>query len=46
MDSKGKAGDSLRVFYREFGVHESLTFDGSKEQGQPGTEFIKQIRKK
>ena len=30
MDSKGKAGDVLRVFCREFGVPESLTIDGSK----------------
>ena len=32
MDSKIKAGDSLRLFCCEFGVQESLTFDGSKEQ--------------
>ena len=30
MDSKGKAGDALQVFCREFGVPESLTFYGSK----------------
>ena len=44
MDSKKKAGDALRMFCQEFGVPERLTFDGSKEQGQPGTEFMKQIR--
>ena len=31
MDSKKKAGDSLRLFPQEFGVPERLTFDGSKE---------------
>ena len=45
MDSKSKAGDTLRVFCREFGVPESLTFDGSKEQCGKNTEFMKQIRK-
>ena len=44
MDSKRKAGDALRLFCQEFGVPERLTFDGSKEQGQAGTEFMKQIR--
>ena len=32
MDSKSKAGDSLRVFCHEFGVPESLTYDSLKEQ--------------
>ena len=41
MDSKRKAGDALRLLCQEFGVPESLTFDGSKEQGQSGTEFMK-----
>jgi len=45
MDSKSKAGDALRVFCEEFGVPEHLTMDGSKEQTNKGTEFIKQIRK-
>ena len=44
MNSKSKAGDALRLFCQEFGVPEKLTFDGSKEQGQPGTEFMRQIR--
>jgi len=43
MDSKSKAGDALRLFCQEFGVPAKLTFDGSKEQGQPGTEFMRQI---
>ena len=43
MDSKRKAGDALRTFCKEFGVPEKLTFDGSKEQCQPGTRFMKQI---
>ena len=30
MDSKRKAGDSLRLFCQEFGVPEKLLFDGSK----------------
>ena len=44
MNSKRKAGDSLRLFCQEFGVPERLTFDGSKEQCKAGTEFMKQIR--
>ena len=44
MATKGKAGDALRLFCQDYGVPERLTFDGSKEQGQPGTEFMKQIR--
>ena len=44
MDSKGKAGDALKMFCKEFGVPESLTFDGSKEQTGKNTTFMKQIR--
>ena len=44
MDSKGKAGNALRLFCQEFGVPEKLTFDGSKEQTQKNTTFMKQIR--
>jgi hypothetical protein len=44
MNSKKKAGDALQLFCQEFGVPERLTFDGSKEQKEPGTEFMKQIR--
>ena len=45
MDSKGKAGNALRLFCQEFGVPEDLTFDGSKEQNGKNTEFMKQIRR-
>jgi len=45
MDSKGKAGDALRLFCQEFGVPERLTFDGSREQTGKGTQFMKQIRR-
>ena len=44
MDSKKKAGNALRLFCQEFGVPEKLTFDGSKEQTEKDTEFMKQIR--
>ena len=44
MDRKGKAGDALKVFCREFGVPESLTFDGSKEQTGKNTTFMKEVR--
>ena len=44
MDSKRKAGDALKFFCQEFGIPEKLTFDGSKEQTMPNTEFMKQIR--
>ena len=44
MDSKGKAGDALKIFCREFGIPENLTFDGSKEKNCKGTEFMKQCR--
>ena len=43
MDSKKKAGDSLRLFFQEFGVPERITFNVSKEKNNPGTEFMKQI---
>ena len=45
MDTKSKAGDALKVFCREFGVPDHLTFDGSGEQTGKNTEFMKQIRK-
>ena len=41
MDTKSKAGDALRTFCQEFVVPEKLTFNGSKEQGQRKTEFMK-----
>jgi hypothetical protein len=31
MDSKGKAGEALKTFCKEFGVPEEHRFDGSKE---------------
>ena len=34
----------LRLFCQEFGAPEKLTFDGSKEQTQRNTTFMKQIR--
>ena len=45
MDSKGKAGDALRVFCEEFGVPESLVVDGSREQTGRNTKFMAQVRK-
>ena len=33
---------ALKEFIMELGVPEELTFDGSKEQTLPGTEFVKQ----
>ena len=44
MDKKSKCGEALKTFCREFGVPESLTFDGSKEQTGKNTLFMKQIR--
>ena len=44
MDRKGNAGNALRLFCQEFGVPERLTFDGSKEQNEKNTEFMRQIR--
>ena len=45
MDSKGKAGEALRIFFQEFGVPEILNFDGLQEQNGKQTEFMHQIRK-
>ena len=39
VDSKKKAVDAIRLFCQEFGVPERLTFDGSKEQSNPGTDL-------
>ena len=44
MDKKGKAGDALRTFCREFGVPDKLIVDGSMEQTGKHTEFMKQVR--
>ena len=45
MDSKGKAGEALRIFCQEFGVPDKLTFDRSQEQNGKRTEFMHQIRR-
>ena len=44
IDKKSKAGQALKLFCQEFGVPESLTFDGSKEQTGKNTTFMHQIR--
>ena len=44
MDTERKAGYALRTFCQEFGFPDKLTFDGSKEQGQRKTGFMKKIR--
>ena len=41
MAKKADAGQVLKIFVMEIGVPEELTFDGSKEQNSPGTEFMK-----
>jgi hypothetical protein len=45
IDSKAKAGDALSLFIQEYGVPESLTSDGSKEQTGPRTRFMELVRK-
>jgi hypothetical protein len=45
MDSKSKAGDSLRAFCREYGVPEILRHDGAPEMVGRKTEFQKLVRK-
>lgn len=45
MDSKSKAGDSLRVFCREFGVPEILRHDGAPEMVGKKSEFQRHVRK-
>ena len=45
MDSKSRAGDALKIFCREFGVPDHLTFDGSGEQNGKNTTFMQQIKK-
>ena len=44
LDTKSKAGDALKMFCRDYGIPEHLTFDGSKEQVNAGTTFMKTIR--
>ena len=43
MDSKLKSGQDLREFCREFGIPYHLNFNGSKEQSEKGTEFMKTV---
>jgi hypothetical protein len=43
--TKGLAGDALKEFIIELGVPDALTIDGSKEQNNAGTEFMKTCRK-
>ena len=45
MDSKSKAGDSLRVFCNEFGAPEKLRHDGAKEMVGKRTEFQNVVKK-
>ena len=45
MEKKSQAGEALRVFCKEFGVPESLSYDGSGEQCGRKTEFQKQVRR-
>ncbi len=45
MARKADAGLALKEFIIELGVPEELTFDGSKEQTLPGTEFVKQCQR-
>ena len=45
MDTKSKAGNSLRTFCQEFGVPDRMKCDGSKEQTGKRTEFMQQVRK-
>jgi hypothetical protein len=45
MDSKAKAGNTLRVFCQEYGVPERLVHDGAKEMTWKKTEFQSQVLK-
>lgn len=45
MDSKSKAGDSLRIFCNEFGVPEKLRHDGAPEMVGKNTSFKVQVSK-
>ena len=40
MDPNRKAGDDLKLFCKEFGVSQKLTYDGSKEQACKGATFM------
>ena len=43
MKSRGDCGQALHEFIEDYGVMLKLTFDGSKEQTKPCTEFMKTI---
>ena len=43
MDTKSKAGDSLKLFCSEFGVPEKLIMHGSREQTGKQTTFMKKV---
>jgi hypothetical protein len=45
LTAKSGAGDALRQFINEFGRPERLTFDSSREQCGPNTEFMTNVRK-
>ena len=45
MDSKRKAGESLKLLYQELGVPEKLMFYGSKEQACKRTKFMKGVHR-
>ena len=46
MDSKIKDGDDLKLFYKQFGVTENITFDGSKEHACKGGKIVKEVYSK
>ena len=45
MKSKKNCGEAFGQFITDYGVPLKMTFDGSKEQTMPGTEFMKKVRK-
>ena len=45
MKSKGDCGEAFSEFITDYGVPLKMTFDGSKEQTNPGTDFMKKVRK-
>ena len=45
IKKKSHCGDGHSEFITDYGVPLKMTFDGSKEQTLPGTDFMKKIRK-
>ena len=45
MDYKSKAGYALKLFCKQLGVTEKLTFDGYKEQACKLATFMKQVHR-